>query len=129
MTGSAQKVVRLRTDNTRKDEQRLYHLAKQRWHYQMVRLDHDDIRMLRVVAQREHTTVAELIRTFIVWGLEQYDGELDYDRDCDGGRREWPRPARNDRAPFHPQIFGCAEVFLEERNDEKGPHNPAFTRG
>jgi hypothetical protein len=38
MTGPAQKVVRLRTDNTRKDEQRLYHLAKQRWHYQMVRL-------------------------------------------------------------------------------------------
>jgi hypothetical protein len=85
MTGPAQKVVRLRTDNTRKDEQRLYHLAKQRWHYQMVRFDHDDIRMLRVVAQRERTTVAELIRTFIVWGLEQYDGELDYDRDCDGG--------------------------------------------
>jgi hypothetical protein len=84
MTGPAQKVVRLRRSYPR-DWQREYHLAQQRWHYQMVRLDHDDARMLRVLAKRERTTVAELIRTFIVWGLEQHDGELDYDRDCDGG--------------------------------------------
>jgi hypothetical protein len=50
--------------------------------------------MLRVVAQRERTTVAELIRTFIVWGLEQYDGELDYDRDLRRGVGE------NGRGPF-----------------------------
>jgi hypothetical protein len=83
MAGPARKVVSLRTDNIRNDEQRRYQLAKQHWHYQMVRLDHDDIRMLRVVAQHERTTVAELIRTYITWGLEQHDGELDYDRDCD----------------------------------------------
>jgi hypothetical protein len=81
MSQHERKIVRLLTDNRRKDERRLYRLAKQRWHYQMVRLDHDDIRMLRVVARRERTTVAELIRTFIAWGLEQHDGELDYDRD------------------------------------------------
>ena len=59
-----------------------YARQKERWHYQIVRLDHDDIRTLRVVAQRERTTVAELIRTYITWGLEQHDGEIDYDRDC-----------------------------------------------
>jgi hypothetical protein len=87
MTEPSQKVVSFRTDNVRKGEQRRYHRAKQHWHYQMVRLDHDDIRMLRVVAQRERTTVAELIRTYIAWGLEQHDGELDYDRDCDAAPR------------------------------------------
>ena len=74
------KIVRLRTPD-RRDWQRQYRLAKQRWAYQMVRLDHDDARMLRVLAKRQHTTVAELIRTFVVWGLEQHDGEIDYDRD------------------------------------------------
>jgi hypothetical protein len=74
------KVVRLCAPDTR-DWQRQYRLAKQRWHYQMIRLDHDDARMLRVLAKRQNTTVAELIRTFVVWGLEQQDGEIDYDRD------------------------------------------------
>jgi ribbon-helix-helix CopG family protein len=75
------KVVRLRAPD-RRDWQRQYRLAKQRWHYQLVRLDHDDARVLRVLAKRQHISVAELIRTYIAWGLEQqHDGELDYERD------------------------------------------------
>jgi hypothetical protein len=56
-----------------KDWQRRYRLAKERWHYQMIQLDHDDAQMLRTIAEREGTTVAELIRTFVVWGLEHYE--------------------------------------------------------
>jgi hypothetical protein len=47
-----------------------YVRSKLRWHYQVVRLDHDDVEALRVIAKRNGTTVAELIRTFIAWGLE-----------------------------------------------------------
>jgi hypothetical protein len=54
--------------------QRQYRLSKERWHYQVIRLDHDDAHMLRTLAEREHTTVPELIRTFVVWGLEEHDG-------------------------------------------------------
>jgi hypothetical protein len=47
----------------------------------MVRLDHDDAEAeaLRALAKRDGTTVAELIRTFITWGLEN---------DYKGGDRE-----------------------------------------
>jgi hypothetical protein len=62
------KVVRLRAPD-RRDWQRQYRLAKQRWCWQCVRLDHDDARMLRLLAKRQHTSVAELIRTYIAWGL------------------------------------------------------------
>jgi hypothetical protein len=48
-----------------------YRRAKERWHYQLVRLDHDDAEALRALAKRKRTTVAELIRTFVTWGLEQ----------------------------------------------------------
>jgi hypothetical protein len=56
-----------------KDWRRRYRLAKARWHYQMIRLDHDDAQALRTLAQHEGTTVAELIRTFVAWGLENYE--------------------------------------------------------
>jgi hypothetical protein len=50
-------------------------LSKELWKYQIVRLDHDDAQALRDLAKRKRTTVAELIRTFITWGLEnEYDG-------------------------------------------------------
>jgi Ribbon-helix-helix protein, copG family len=55
---------------TDRDWRRAYNLAKQRWRYQMVRLDHDDAEALRALAKRDGTTVAELIRTFVAWGLE-----------------------------------------------------------
>jgi hypothetical protein len=74
------KVVRLRASD-RRDWKRQYRLAKERWCWQSVRLDHDDARMLRLLAKRQHTSVAELIRTFITWGLELHDGEIDYERD------------------------------------------------
>jgi hypothetical protein len=45
-----------------RDWQRAYRLRKTRWHYQIIRLDHDDAQMLRAVAKREGTTVAELVR-------------------------------------------------------------------
>jgi hypothetical protein len=53
-----------------RDWRRQYQLSKQRWYYQMVRLDHEEAQELRALAKRKHTTVAELIRTFITWGLE-----------------------------------------------------------
>jgi hypothetical protein len=37
-----------------------YERAKALWHYQMVRLDHDDAEALRALAKRRKTTVAEL---------------------------------------------------------------------
>ena len=48
--------------------QRQYRLSKRLWHYQSIRLDHDDARALRELAKRKHTTVPELIRTFVAWG-------------------------------------------------------------
>ena len=41
-----------------------YRQGKRRWHYHLVRLDHDDYRMLKAIAKRRSTTVAELIRTY-----------------------------------------------------------------
>jgi hypothetical protein len=57
-----------------RDWKRQYRLSKERWHYQVIRLDHDDAQMLRALAERRDTTVPELVRTFVVWGLENYDG-------------------------------------------------------
>jgi hypothetical protein len=56
-----------------RDWRRQYRLSKKLWHYQIIRLDHDDARALRALAERKHTTVAELIRTFVAWGLEDSD--------------------------------------------------------
>ena len=56
-----------------RDWQRQYRNAKARWHYHIVRLDHDDARMLKAIAKRRNTTVAELIRTYVTWGLEEDD--------------------------------------------------------
>jgi predicted DNA-binding ribbon-helix-helix protein len=56
-----------------RDWQRQYRLAKKRWHYQIVRLDHDDAQMLKAIAKRRNTSVAELIRTYVTWGLEEDD--------------------------------------------------------
>ena len=50
-----------------------YRQSKRRWHYHLVRLDHDDYRMLKAIAKRRSTTVAELIRTYVTWGLEEDD--------------------------------------------------------
>jgi hypothetical protein len=58
---------------TQRDRQRQYQLSKQRWHFQIIRLDHDDAQTLRDLAARERTTVPELIRTFVTWGLEEYE--------------------------------------------------------
>ena len=38
---------------------RQYRLSKKLWHYQIVRLDHDDAEALRALAARQHTSVAE----------------------------------------------------------------------
>ncbi len=48
----------------------VYRRGKTIWHYQMVRLDREDLPLLQAEAKRKHTSVAELIRTFITWGLE-----------------------------------------------------------
>jgi len=41
------------TSSSVRDWRQEYRLSKQRWHYQIVRLDHDDIRTLRTLAVRE----------------------------------------------------------------------------
>jgi hypothetical protein len=56
-----------------RDWRRQYRRAKQRWHYQLVRLDHDDAQMLKAIAKRRNTNVAELIRTYVTWGLMEDD--------------------------------------------------------
>jgi hypothetical protein len=63
----------------RRDWKRQYRLSKLLWHYQMVRLDHDDAEALRALAKRRGVTVAELIRTFVAWGLENDYGGADAD--------------------------------------------------
>ena len=59
----------------KRDYRRQYWLAKKRWHYQMVRLDHDDAQMLKAIAKRRSTTAVELIRTYVTWGLMEDDSE------------------------------------------------------
>jgi hypothetical protein len=39
----------------------------------MVRLDHEDVQMLKDVAERKRTSVAELIRCYVTWGLMEDD--------------------------------------------------------
>jgi hypothetical protein len=63
----------------KRDYRRAYRKAKALWHYRMVRLDHDDARALRDLAKRKRTTVAELMRTFVAWGLEDEYGGADAD--------------------------------------------------
>jgi hypothetical protein len=63
----------------RRDWKRQYRLSKLLWSYQMVRLDHDDAKALRALAKRKGVPVAELIRTFIAWGLENDYGGADAD--------------------------------------------------
>jgi hypothetical protein len=62
-----------RRPSDRRDWQRQYRLSKLLWHYQMVRLDHDDAEALRALAKRKGVKVAELIRTYVAWGLEEDD--------------------------------------------------------
>jgi hypothetical protein len=45
----------------------------------MVRLDHDDAKALRACAKRKGVKVAELIRTYVAWGLENDYGGADAD--------------------------------------------------
>ena len=56
-----------------RDWKRQYALSKELWHYQVIRLDHDDAEALRAIAKRKRSSVSELIRTFVTWGLEEYD--------------------------------------------------------
>ena len=62
-----------------RDYRRAYQRAKALWHWQAVRLDHDDAAALRDRAKREGTSVAELIRRYISWGLENDYGGADTD--------------------------------------------------
>jgi hypothetical protein len=40
-----------------------------------VRLDHEDAQALKAIAKRRKTSVAELIRTYVTWGLMEDDSE------------------------------------------------------
>jgi predicted DNA-binding ribbon-helix-helix protein len=68
-----------RYNRERRDYRRQYCMSKRRWHYQSIRLDHDDAQMLKAIAKRRSTTVAELIRTYVAWGLENDYGGADAD--------------------------------------------------
>jgi hypothetical protein len=69
----SQRAYMRKYNRERRDYARQYRLSKSRWHYQPVRLDHDDAQMLKAIAKRRNTTVAELIRTYVTWGLEEDD--------------------------------------------------------
>jgi hypothetical protein len=60
-----------------RDWKRAYRLSKLLWAYQTVRLDHDDAKALRALAKRKGIPVAELIRTYVAWGLENDYGGAD----------------------------------------------------
>jgi hypothetical protein len=62
-----------RYNRDKRDYARQYRMSKNRWHYQTIRLDHEDAQMLKAIAKRRKTSVAELIRTYITWGLEEDD--------------------------------------------------------
>ena len=64
---------------TERNWARQYRRAKALWWFQMVRLDHDDAKALRDLAKRRDTTVAELIRGYVAWGLENDYGGADKD--------------------------------------------------
>jgi len=64
-----------RYNRDKRDYRRQYSLSKERWHYQTVRLDHDDAQMLKAIAERRGTTVVELIRTYVTWGLMEDDSK------------------------------------------------------
>jgi hypothetical protein len=57
----------------KRDYPQEYRRSKGRWKYQSVRLDHEDAQALKAIAERRKTSVAELIRTYIVWALEEDD--------------------------------------------------------
>ena len=65
--------------SSERDWQRQYRLSKKLWHYQIIRLDHDDAAALRELAKRKGVTVPELIRTYVAWGLENDYGGADAD--------------------------------------------------
>ena len=79
--------------------QRQYRLSKRLWHYQMVRLDHDDAQALRNLAERKSTSVAELIRTYVAWGLEN-----------DYGARALTRPSETQAMVGAPQCLRWAHA-------------------
>ena len=70
---TARRLAQKRRYEATRDFPQEYHRSKGRWHYQSVRLDHDDAQMLKAIAKRRSTTVAELIRTYVAWGLMEDD--------------------------------------------------------
>jgi Ribbon-helix-helix protein, copG family len=72
----SQRAYMQKYNRERRDYRRQYQLSKARWHHQNIRLDHDDIAELRERARRERTSVSELIRRYVTWGLEDdYRGD------------------------------------------------------
>jgi hypothetical protein len=80
----------------RRDWKRQYRLSKLLWHYQTVRLDHDDAQALRALAKRKGVPVAELIRTFIAWGW----------------RTTTAGPMRTKRAGCHDPLHSCRAALI-----------------
>jgi hypothetical protein len=69
LTRRSQKLYMQKYNRERRDYRRQYHRGKQLWHYQMVRIDHEDAETLRVLAKHKRCSVSELIRTFTTWGI------------------------------------------------------------
>ena len=70
----ARRLAQKRRYEAKRDFQQEYRASKEHWHYQRIRLDHDDAQMLKAIAKRRKTSVAELIRTYVTWGLMEDDG-------------------------------------------------------
>jgi hypothetical protein len=61
-------------DRQLRQQREHYHRTKNvRWKFFSLRVTPDDFEELRMVAARNGTSVSELIRTFIVWGLDAED--------------------------------------------------------
>lgn len=47
-----------------------YRRTKELWYYKMLRINKEDAEPIKTMAKQKGISEAELIRTFITWGLE-----------------------------------------------------------
>lgn len=60
------------SDLKRQKDKAHYHRVKNvRWKFFKMRLPPEDFEQLRALAARRRISISELIRTFVVWGMEK----------------------------------------------------------
>lgn len=57
-------------DRQLRQQREHYHRAKGQWKFYTMRLSHEDYADLQRLAKQKRTSVNELVRTFITWGME-----------------------------------------------------------